>query len=112
MKLYFPRHKRRHAGWRNHWLGFWTAVTLAGIACMAAPLLWSPSGAPGESATMPANTPSLPISATPQGTGEPQRPVPIWLNAPDAAITGQIIPVGVDAHGNMAAPESANSDPV
>jgi hypothetical protein len=101
----------RCPGAGNIGIGFWTALVLAGIVLMVAPLLLPPAQA-RRPATIPANVPSLPARSPQPGAGGPQRPVPIWLNAPKVAITGPIIPVGVDAHGDMAAPEGANSDPI
>jgi hypothetical protein len=98
------------------WFGIWAALLVAGVACIVVSLVGDPNTTPGAQAqppaTMAASVPTLPGSGTQQGNGGVQRPVPIWLNAPKAAITGQIIPVGVDARGDMAAPEGANSDPV
>ncbi len=86
-------------------IGLWAALALAGIVLMVAPLL---PPAQAQRPTTPAPMPSFPVSSPQPG----ERPTPIWLNAPKAAIAGPVIPVGLDAHGNMAAPEGANSDPI
>jgi hypothetical protein len=97
------------------WIGIWTALALAGILLMVAPLVGQPATSPMQAqgtVEASARATRLPTSGPQQGNGAAQGPVPIWLNAPKAAITGRIIPVGVDAHGAMVAPEGANSDPV
>ena len=98
------------------WVGIWTVIALAGVTLMVGPLFLTSAAAPAAQVQNPAAAPgsatALPARGTAPGGGTAQQPVPIWISAPNAAINGQIIPVGVDAHGDMAAPEGANSDPV
>lgn len=105
----------RRLGSSSVWIGLWLALALAGITFMMAPLLWPPTTLHGQGqdvASTSASPTALPVQGTQPGDGVGQFPVPIWLNVPKANIAGSIIPVGVDAHGSMAAPEGTNDDPV
>ncbi len=115
MEPRLPRRRRQRPGWWNIWVGIWVVPLLAGVACMAAPLVLSPSASPmqaQDAANVPAGVKWLPTSGPQHGTGAAQRPVPVLLNVPKAHIAASVIPVGFNAQGAMAAPEGANSDPV
>jgi hypothetical protein len=98
----------------DFWVSIWVMVALAGMMLMVAPLVLRRTVTPCAQAQRPdaARAEALPASSTQQGGGEAQASMPIWMNVPKARIAGRVIPVGTDAHGAMAAPEGANSDPV
>lgn len=103
----------RRIGWWRILAGIWTAMTLAGVMLIVAPLVLPPSHGTAQRAHFtPASQPTFPTNGTPQSNGGAQEPVPLWITAPKATIAGPIIPVGVDTHGAMDAPEGALSDPV
>lgn len=115
MQPHLPEQRPRRLGARNLWVGIWSALALAGIMLIVAPLVVpssTPRGQAQDTANEPASATWLPTSSPQPGNGAAQAPVPIWLNAPRAHIIANIIPVGVDAHGAMAAPEGANNDPI
>jgi hypothetical protein len=96
--------------------GLWAVIALAGVLFMVEPLVSPPTSAPPAQArpagATPAGAATLPERGAQQGTGSPQKPVPVWINAPKANINSSVVPVGIDAQGAMAAPEGANSSPV
>lgn len=114
MEPHVPERVSRRISSRSLWIGIWAVFALAGMLFIVTPLVLrravTPCAQAQRAATARATAP--PASGTQQGDGLGQYSMPIWIDAPKANITGRIIPVGVDAHGAMAAPEGANSDPV
>lgn len=103
----------RRIGWWRILAGIWTAMTLAGVMLIVAPLVVPPSHGTAQRAHFtPASLPTFPTNGTPQSNRGAQVPVPLWITAPKANIAGLVIPVGADAQGAMEAPEGANNDPV
>ena len=102
---------RRVGHWRM-WIGICTVITLTGVGMIVAPLVVPSLPLPHVPAPAPAHTALPPVGNALQGKEGAQPPVPLWITAPTATFAGPIIPVGLDAHGVMEAPEGANNDPV
>ncbi len=85
-------------------------LALAATLSIVLPLALTPAVAPRVQA-VPVSTATSTATVMSSPTPAPYPP-PVWLNVPKARINASVIPVGVDEHGAMAAPEGPNDDPI
>ncbi len=114
MQSRVPRQPPRRSLSRRVWLTIWVGVGVAAALSIILPLALTPGvtpHSPAKQASRATPTATLPPSPSPSATPTPY-PAPVWITASVAHINASIISVGVDAHGAMAAPEGANSDPI
>jgi sortase A len=108
MNMEYPEPPAPRRGSDTKWIGIWSALAIVGALSIALPLVLTPAATP-RAQTKPTATATAPA---PTATSEVSYPLPIRITSPAANINGDIIPVGVDSTGAMAAPEGPNSDPV